>query len=134
MHTYVCILEAYSMLMFKGFALYNFWINSNYQNNQQRVFLKQRSLLNCFVDFFGSLIPKGKYWALTCNFLRYGCSLERICNKVKMQTRLVTMHKKWSFPFRISSLNVTKSSVNCRFGHISWKILNGKLNFLWSVT
>ena len=29
-----------------------------------------------------------------------------------------TMHKKWSFPFRISSVNVTKSAVSCGFGHI----------------
>ena len=30
----------------------------------------------------------------------------------------ITMHKKWSFPLRISSVNVTKSAVSCRFGHI----------------
>ena len=29
-----------------------------------------------------------------------------------------TMHKKWSFPFRISWVNVTKSPVSCGFGHI----------------
>ena len=26
--------------------------------------------------------------------------------------------KKWSFPLRIPSVNVTKSAGNCRFGHI----------------
>ena len=26
--------------------------------------------------------------------------------------------QKWSFPLRISSVNVTKSTGNCRFGHI----------------
>ena len=30
-------------------------------------------------------------------------------------------HKKWSFPFRISLANVTKSAGNCGFGHIYWK-------------
>ena len=28
------------------------------------------------------------------------------------------LHKKRSFPLRISSVNVTKSAVSCRFGHI----------------
>ena len=34
---------------------------------------------------------------------------------------LGTLHKKWSFPLRISSVNVTKSAVSCRFGHIYWR-------------
>ena len=29
-----------------------------------------------------------------------------------------TLHKKRSFPLRISSVNVTKSTGNCRFGQI----------------
>ena len=29
-----------------------------------------------------------------------------------------SLHKKWSFPLRISSVNVTKSPVSCGFGHI----------------
>ena len=29
-----------------------------------------------------------------------------------------TLHKKWSFPLRISSVNVSKSAVSCGFGHI----------------
>ena len=32
-----------------------------------------------------------------------------------------TLHKKWSFPLRISIVNVTKSTVSCRFGHIYWR-------------
>ena len=44
-----------------------------------------------------------------------------------------TLHKKWSFRLRISSVNVTKSSGNCGFGHIYWKIFTGKLQFLCSV-
>ena len=31
------------------------------------------------------------------------------------------LHKKWSFPLWISSVNVTKSAVFCRFGHIYWR-------------
>ena len=29
-----------------------------------------------------------------------------------------TLHKKWSFPLRISLVNVTKSVVSCGLGHI----------------
>ena len=32
-----------------------------------------------------------------------------------------SLHKKWSLPLRISSVNVTKSAENCGFGHIYWK-------------
>ena len=32
----------------------------------------------------------------------------------------LSLHKKWSFPLRISSVNVTKSSRNCWFGRIYW--------------
>ena len=42
-----------------------------------------------------------------------------------------SLHKKWSFPLKISSVNVTKSAVFCGFGHIYWrKPGNGKLHFL----
>ena len=45
---------------------------------------------------------------------------------------LVLLHKKWSFSFTISTVNVTKSIGNCQFGHINEEILNEKLHFLWS--
>ena len=32
-----------------------------------------------------------------------------------------TLHKKWSFSLRISSVNVTKFKRNCSCGHIYWK-------------
>ena len=32
-----------------------------------------------------------------------------------------TLDKKWSFPLKISSVNVTKSAVSCGFDHIYWK-------------
>ena len=38
-----------------------------------------------------------------------------------------TLHKKWSFPLRISSI-----TVSCGSGHIYWRILDGKLYFLCS--
>ena len=33
----------------------------------------------------------------------------------------LTLHKKWSFPLRISSVNVTKFAWNCGFGHVYWR-------------
>ena len=33
----------------------------------------------------------------------------------------LTMYKNWSCSLRISSVNVTKSAENCRFGHIYWR-------------
>ena len=33
----------------------------------------------------------------------------------------LTLHKKWSFPIRISTVNVTKSAVSCWFGYIYWR-------------
>ena len=38
-----------------------------------------------------------------------------------------SLHKRWSFPLRISPVNVTKSAGNCK-----WKLLNGKRHFLCS--
>ena len=32
-----------------------------------------------------------------------------------------SLHKKWSFTLRISSVNVAKSPVSCGFGHINWR-------------
>ena len=37
------------------------------------------------------------------------------------QVKNMTLHKKWSFPFGISPVNVTKSAGNCGFGHIYWR-------------
>ena len=37
--------------------------------------------------------------------------------------------KKWSFPCRISSVNVTKSAVFCGFGHIYWRKPSWKTSF-----
>ena len=45
---------------------------------------------------------------------------------------LYTLHKKWSFPLRISSVNVTKSAGNWVFGHIYWTNPEWKTSFLCS--
>ena len=37
------------------------------------------------------------------------------------------LYKKRSFPLRISSVNVTKFAVSCKFGHMTKEIYTGKL-------
>ena len=43
------------------------------------------------------------------------------------------MHKKWSFPLRIFSLNVAKPEDSCGFVTLMEETLNGKLHFMCSV-
>ena len=38
---------------------------------------------------------------------------------------------KWSFPLRISSINVTKSAGNCEFSHIYWRNSERKTSFFF---
>ena len=47
-----------------------------------------------------------------------------------------TLHKKWSFPLRISSINVTKSAVSCGFGYIYWRNPQWKTSVLvqWKIS
>ena len=40
-----------------------------------------------------------------------------------------SLHKKWSFPLGISSVNVIKSAVSCWFGYISWRNPEWKTSF-----
>ena len=53
----------------------------------------------------------GNYWTNPC---RCQSMIKPIISSIAP-----TLHKKWSFPLRISSVNVTKSAGNCGFGHIS---------------
>ena len=39
------------------------------------------------------------------------------------------LHKKWRFPFRISSVNVTKFAAFYGFGHIDWRTPQWKTSF-----
>ena len=40
-----------------------------------------------------------------------------------VEIEVESLHKKWSFPLQISSVNVTKSAVSCGFGLIYWRNL-----------
>ena len=46
----------------------------------------------------------------------------------------VSLHKKWSFPLRISSVNATKSAGNWDLVTFTEEIHNGKLHFCVLVT
>ena len=55
----------------------------------------------------------------TVLFNRVLCDLFFIINDVDVASYVdITLHKKWSFQLRISSVNVKKSAVSCGFGHI----------------
>ena len=42
-------------------------------------------------------------------------------SRIYYSKNLQSVHKNWSFPLRIFSVNVTKSAGNSGFGHIYWK-------------
>ena len=84
--------------------------------------LKKRLWYRCFLVNFAKFS--------TTSFLQNtsgGCFY--ICHKFEpfwffdfaVGKNLITLHKKWNFPFRISSVNVIKSAVSCGFGHIYWR-------------
>ena len=41
--------------------------------------------------------------------------------ELSQESMIIVLHKKWSFPLRISSVNGTKSAVFCGYGHIYWR-------------
>ena len=82
----------------------------------------------------------GKMYEVLCKKCPYSdffwSIFSRIRSKIrtrKLQIRIIFMQwhakiwilhkKKWSFPFRITSENVTNLAVSCGFGHIYWRNL-----------
>ena len=53
------------------------------------------------------------YFMLTCTYAHH-------CNFI-WKTTTHTLHKIWSFPLRIYSVNVTKPSISCGSCHIYWR-------------
>ena len=47
----------------------------------------------------------------------------------KPSSFLPSLHKRWSFPLKISSVIVTKSAVSCVFGYIYWRNPCWKISF-----
>ena len=61
-----------------------------------------------------------KMWPTPINLTieTFSIKFASILCKVGITLQEYTLHKKWSFPLKISSVNVTKSAGNCGFGHI----------------
>ena len=59
------------------------------------------------------------------------CFFHLILSPIGSSQVIHPLHKKWSFPLRISSINVSKSAVSCEFCHIYWNP-SWKLHFLCS--
>ena len=84
------------------------------------------------IDFW---YTKFRFWAQLCRII-----ITKILSKTSDRSSCLTLnisiancrilfscfvqeslHKKWSFTLRISSLNMTKSAGNCGSGHIYWR-------------
>ena len=61
------------------------------------------------------------------------CGSESDCCHLNFRYRACFDHRvpwhSWSFPIRISSVNLTKSGGNCGFGHIYWRNPEWKTSF-----
>ena len=68
------------------------------------------------------------YFRKVIHLLNYLCYYAAIVCTNYIFSHLA-LRKKWSFPLRISSVNVTKSAVSCGFGHIYWRNLSWKTSF-----
>ena len=76
---------------------------SKYSKNINQVNILMISLRNVFMRNVFTITPRnydGDFLQAVSNF---------------------ALHKKWSFPLKISSVNVTKYADSCRFGHIYWR-------------
>ena len=65
------------------------------------------------------------YWVFKGFFDQFDCNFDDVGRIGQSRTHYT---KKWNFPLRISSVNVSKSAVTCGFGHIYWR------NSLWKTS
>ena len=79
-------------------------------------------------DFFGEDMGKNSYhsgsekWWLQAVAIRMANhSLHPFPYRRPITITSIALHKKRSFPLRISSANVTKSAVSCGFDQIHWR-------------
>ena len=66
------------------------------------------------------------------SFLSFCISIKVFCFSLTQKNEAYQdypLHKKRKFPLRISSVNVIKSAVSCRFGHIYWRNPSWKTSF-----
>ena len=111
-----------------------------FQRKTMHCFQKNQSKYVCFRNSNGSFfsyISKSVCFLFYESFIWLCKNLKIIVEKYVSKEQKAgisdaSLHKKWSFPLRISSVNVTKSAVSCGFGPFTEEILNGKLHFLCS--
>ena len=60
---------------------------------------------------------------ITVVLLEFFADMKSKVTLVRDRLMVSALPKKWSFPLRIPSVNVTKSGVPCGFGHIYWRNL-----------
>ena len=60
-----------------------------------------------------------KYRLITSNWKEVELNMNLHTSSIYLEKK--PLHKKWSFPLRISPVNVTKFVVSCGFGHIYWR-------------
>ena len=77
---------------------------------------------------FGHIYCRNPSWE-TSFFMQWLSELMNFSFPFKWSKKQRFPHKKWSFPFRISSVNVTKSAGICGFGHIYWSNPWWKISF-----
>ena len=65
--------------------------------------------LRHYDDYLQIDLPKSRVWEIYYK----GINFPRLSSAY-------TLLKKWSFPLKISSVNVTKTAVSCGFSHIYW--------------
>ena len=76
-----------------------------------------------YLTYHRSVFPQ--FWGVneaTCQFWRcyfFHFTEFQFCSNIS--SHQLPLHKKWSFPIRIPSVNVNKSAVFCWFRHIYWR-------------
>ena len=84
----------------------------------------QHVRVNCLLSNYNSTVNVHFIWKshsqISLKYLLWK-SRKTLGNTSVSSLRNLTLHKKWSFPLRISSANVTKSAGNCGFCHNYWR-------------
>ena len=103
--------------------LFNLVLLSNIFHWYTQSCVFNKLLSSAKAEAFPQLLIKNKE-ALSAKRLTSGkspCRKSLIYGKNKSPNIELALHKKWSFPLRISSVNVTKSEGIYGFAHIYWK-------------
>ena len=92
---------------------YSEYVRVNFENQfwnlyKELHFCKNRRRFKCFTD-----VLKSNHIDTEIRSLKPMLSI--------ILLKINSLHKKWSFPLRISSVNMTKSAVSCGSGQIYWR-------------